>query len=824
MFYGTLIRVRIFILACILEKAILFFNIRIFFPQNGKNSPIKEAMLRSLRGRTMRYQSDTRELIQSAAHSARTLGHSYVGTMHLLLAMAATTQPPGQLLRCAGFDAQLGWMMSTALYGVGSPGLPLPQSFSSQAKRALRTAAEEAKRLGSREVCTVHILLALLRQERSAAWELLMFSGVDIQDLFSKTVDYLQWNVSVQTKGKKEAAALKLLEQFSEDLVQKALGMEPVIGREREIDMVIGILCRKNKNNPALIGEPGVGKTAIAEGLAQRMAAGTVPPQLKEKRLISLNMANLVAGTKYRGEFEERLRDVLAEIKRSGDVILFVDEMHTIVGAGAAEGAIDAANIFKPALGRGELQMLGATTLTEYRKYIEKDPALERRFRPVMVEQPNQEATLAILRGLRPGLERHHRIRITEEAVSEAIRLSVRYLPELFLPDKAIDLLDEGAAHARMEEISGGRSSIRQELEAELHEAVRERRFERAAELRDKMQRMAARASENRRGKTVTGADVAWAVSARTGIPVGRLTANDRERLLKLEDNLSRYVIGQEKAVKSTAQVLRRGMAGIRDENRPVACLLFTGPTGVGKTELCRALAVELYGSKEAMIRLDMTEYMEKQSVARLIGAPPGYVGYEEGGKLTEAVRRRPYCIVLLDELEKAHPDVTGILLQIMEEGELTDSTGRKVSFKNAVVVMTSNIGGEIKGDGLGFQPSGRDGQTHNALRQHFTPEFLGRLDQVVSFEPLQQRAMVGIADKYLRQLERRVSVQGIQLQMPENMGALLANQGGKNARELRRVIAQKVEDPLAVFLLGTSKKPAKVRIQWSEDAAQFSL
>ena len=771
----------------------------------------------------MRYQSDTRELIQSAAQSARTLGHSYVGTVHLLLAMAAMPRMPGQLLRCAGFDAQLGWMMSAALYGAGSPGLPLPQSFSAQAKRALRGAAAEAKQLGSKEVCAEHILLALLRQERSAAAELLMFSGVDTRDLFSKTVDYLRWDVPVQTKGKKEAAALKLLEQFSEDLVQKALGMEPVIGREREIDMVIGILCRKNKNNPALIGEPGVGKTAIAEGLAQRMAAGTVPPQLKEKRLISLNMANLVAGTKYRGEFEERLRDVLAEIKRSGDVILFVDEMHTIVGAGAAEGAIDAANIFKPALGRGELQMLGATTLTEYRKYIEKDPALERRFRPVTVEQPNQGATLAILRGLRPGLERHHRIRITEEAVSEAIRLSVRYLPELFLPDKAIDLLDEGAAHARMEEIGGGRSNIRQELEAELHEAVRERRFEKAAELRDKMQRIAARTSENRRGKSVTGADVAWAVSARTGIPVGRLTASDRERLLKLEENLSKYVIGQEKEVKSAAQVLRRGMAGIRDENRPVACLMFTGPTGVGKTELCRALAVELYGSKDAMIRLDMTEYMEKQSVARLIGAPPGYVGYEEGGKLTEAVRRRPYCIILLDELEKAHPDVSGILLQIMEEGELTDSTGRKVSFKNAVVVMTSNIGGEIKSDGLGFQPSGRDGQTQNALRQHFTPEFLGRLDQIIPFAPLEQRAMAGIADKYLRQLERRVSVQGIQLQMPENMGALLAQRGGKNARELRRTIAQKVEDPLAVFLLEKPQKPSKVRIQWAEDAVQFS-
>ena len=625
-------------------------------------------------------------------------------------------------------------------------------------------------------------------------------------------------------KTKKEAVSTKLLEQFSEDLVQKAAAMEPVIGRQREIDMVIGILSRKNKNNPALVGEPGVGKTAIAEGLAQRMAYGNVPPQLRDKRLISLNMANLVAGTKYRGEFEERLRDVLAEIRRSGNIILFVDEMHTIVGAGAAEGAIDAANIFKPALGRGELQILGATTVEEYRKHIEKDPALERRFRPVTVEEPTKEATMAILRGLKPGLERHHHIRITEEALREAVRLSVRYLPDLYLPDKAIDLLDEGAAHARMEELQAVKSTTRQELEQELHEAVRESRFEKAAQLRDKMQRLAHRGGEGRRVKGVTGADVAWAVSARTRIPVGRLTANERERLLHLDQHLGEYVMGQQAALEAVTATLRRGLSALRDENRPVACMLFTGPTGVGKTELCRALTELLYGSRDAMIRLDMSEYMEKHSIARLIGAPPGYVGHEEGGKLTEAVRRRPYCLVLLDELEKAHPDVSGILLQIMEEGELTDSTGRRVSFKNAIVVMTSNIGGEIKSDGLGFQPQGRTGEMDAALRQRFTPEFLGRLDCIVHFAPLKEDALERIVAKYLKALCSRAETGGIRLCLPEDLARVLAQQPVKKggARQLRRAVQEQVEGPLAEFLLRCNKRPGKVNARWEDGKLRF--
>ena len=772
----------------------------------------------------MRYHMQTEALLRKCAGKARALGHSYVSSAHLLLIMASEQDDMGLVLRQLGVDPELTESMALLLYGVGTPDLPLPQGLTAEARGLLRCAAREARQQSGREILPQHILLAMARREGTAASELLQLSGVSADVLFTHTMDYLRWQQTL-SRGKKEAVTTRLLEQFSEDLIAKASAMEPVIGREKEIDMVIGILCRKNKNNPALVGEPGVGKTAIAEGLAQRMAMGNVPPQLKEKRLISLNMANLVAGTKYRGEFEERLRDVLSEIRRSGDVILFVDEMHTIVGAGAAEGAIDAANIFKPALGRGELQMLGATTREEYRKYIEKDAALERRFRPVAVEEPTEEATLMILKALKPGLERHHHLRISEEALKESVRLSVRYLPDLYLPDKAIDLLDEGAARARMEEMNTSRGSLaRKELEQELQGAVRERKFEKAAELRDKMQNLTKPTEGNRRGRSVNGNDIANVVSLRTGIPVGRLTAGERERLLNLEALLSSQVVGQEKAVSAVAEAVRRGYSGIRDANRPIACLLFTGPTGVGKTELCRTLAEEVYGSREAMIRLDMTEFMEKQSVSRLIGAPPGYVGYEEGGKLTEAVRRRPYCLVLLDELEKAHPEVLGILLQIMEEGCLTDSTGRRVSFRNAIVVMTSNAGSQVRSEGLGFCAAGREAEMGQVLRQHFSPEFLGRIDSTIHFEKLGQGAMEAIAWKYLRQLQARTAAIGTQLQLPqEAVSFLLEKLTGKDgARQLRRLVQSEVEGPLASFLLGCSRKPGKVKLRLEAGKISF--
>ena len=772
----------------------------------------------------MRYSQEATDIILAAAAQARAQGHSFVGSVHLLWAVANAPGNSGMLLRQYGLSARLVQDLGAVLYGVGTGGLPLPQGFSDQARRVLGNAASEAELLGERQVIPEHILMALTRGRSGGAWEVMEAVGIDGDELFTALVEQCCRPAHRESKGKKEGVSMKLLEQFSEDLVQKASGMDPVIGRDREIETVIGILSRKNKNNPALIGEPGVGKTAIAEGLAQRMAAGNVPPQLKEKRLISLNMASLVAGTKYRGEFEERLRDLLAEIHRLGDVILFVDEMHTIVGAGAAEGAIDAANILKPALGRGEIQMLGATTLEEYRKCVEKDPALERRFRPVTVKEPSEEDTMTILLALKPGLERHHGLRLAREALEEAIRMSKRYLPDLYLPDKAIDLVDEAASHARLEELAGHKSQIRRELEQQLHEAVRECRYEQAAQLRDKMQRLSISGGERRRSRTVTGEDIAWAVSERTGIPVGRLTSDERQRLLSLERVLSEQVMGQQDAVEKVAGTVRRGLSGIRDESRPVASMLLAGPTGVGKTELCRALAEELFGTKEAMIRLDMSEFMEKQAVSRLIGAPPGYVGYEEGGKLTEAVRRRPYCLVLLDELEKAHPDVAGLLLQIMEEGVLTDSTGRRVSFRNAIVVMTSNVGGEVTGDGLGFNPATRADKTEKALRQAFTPEFLGRLDEIVVFRPLERQTMAAIAGKYLGQLQQRLARQGISLSIPGELAEKLSDRcGGKSgARQLRSMVQKEVEGPLASYLLRCSGSPERVEAVWERETVCF--
>ena len=771
----------------------------------------------------MRYSQEAADVIVAAAARARGLGHSFVGSVHLLMALCASADEAGMLLRSASVTEKFVHDAAAVLCGVGTARLPLPQGFSREARQLLRLAGGEAQLLGSGQVRPLHLLLALTRRHGSMAVMVLRIAGVDPDELFTMG---LECRFRMEDRRlKKEGVSVKLLDQFSEDLLLKAASMDPVIGREEEIETVIGILSRKNKNNPALVGEPGVGKTAIAEGLAQRIAAGNVPPQLKDKKLFSLNMANLVAGTKYRGEFEERLRDVLEEIRRVGDVILFVDEMHTIVGAGAAEGAIDAANILKPALGRGEIQMMGATTLEEYRKCIEKDPALERRFRPVTVREPSEEASLEILQALRPGLERHHGLRIREEALTEAIRMSRRYLPDLFLPDKAIDLVDEAASHARLTELSGTRKQGRQELERELNDAVRGGHYEQAAQLRDKLQRLAERSGEGRRTRTVTGEDVAWAVSVRTGIPVGRLTENERQRLLDLEQRLSEQVKGQEEAVRRASQALRRGLSGLRDETRPVACMLLAGPTGVGKTELCRCIARELFGTTDAMIRLDMSEFMEKQAVSRLIGAPPGYVGYEEGGKLTEAVRRRPYCLVLLDELEKAHPDVGNVLLQIMEEGCLTDSGGRRVSFRNCVVIMTTNAGGEVVSEGLGFNPEGRADRTEKSLRQSFTPEFLGRLDEVLVFRSLTGGTMAAIAEKYLDQLKLRARKQGLQLCLPPELADRLAADctGKGGARQLRSLIQNRVEGPLSTFLLRCSTMPGTVQAVLEGEELAFS-
>ena len=606
----------------------------------------------------------------------------------------------------------------------------------------------------------------------------------------------------------------RLLDQFGIDMLERAGKQEPVIGRRQEIETVLQILSRRHKNNPALIGEPGVGKTAIVEGVAQYLAAGTVPEPLRGKRLYALDMASVIAGTKYRGEFEERVRDILAEVRRVQNVILFVDEMHTLVGAGAAEGAIDAANLLKPALGRGELQLIGATTLREYRSSIEKDAALERRFRTVQVREPTPEETREILAGLCPGLEAHHHVSIPQEVISAAVELSCRYLTDKFLPDKAVDLLDEGAAHARMRQLGRRPPEEEQALQA----AVRAGKYERAAALRDRLRR------RGQPGRTVSVQDIAVAVSSRTGIPVGTISRTERQRLRTLEQTLSARVIGQEEAVHAAAEAVRRGRSGLADQKRPAAAMLFLGPTGVGKTELCKALAEAVYGSEDAMIRVDMSEYMEKFTVSRLIGAPPGYIGHDEGGELSERVRRRPYSLVLFDELEKAHPDVCGLLLQVMEDGFLTDSGGRRIDFRNTMLVMTSNLGART-GGGLGFGAQAEDGALRS-LREHFSPEFLGRIDCVARFQPLDAAALEQIAQQQLTALQQRAERLHVRLELPDGLArsfALRSRDGRGGAREIRRLVRHEMEAPLAALLLGTHA-PEQVRVDLQDDRPVFPV
>lgn len=745
--------------------------------------------------------AQTERILSQARVEALKLGHSQVSTEHLLLALLVQRRSEAaELLQEHGWQADA----IRRLLDKGTPGLPLPQGLTLSARLVLEAAAREAAGLQQTLVQPEHLLMALLRTEGSGAAELLQNNGTDLNCLFTDLYVTVRDGV---IRPPERGITMRLLEQFCDDMVERASATEPVIGREEEMEAVIGILCRKNKNNPALIGEPGVGKTAIVEGLAQRIAAGRVPEMLQSRRLLCLNMASVLAGTKYRGEFEERVRDILAEIRRCGNVILFVDEMHTLVGAGSAEGAIDAANLLKPALGRGEIQVIGATTLEEYRKHIEKDAALERRFRPVIVREPSRAETLAMLEALRPGLEKHHRLRITPQAMEAAVDLSCRYLTDHFLPDKAVDLLDEAAARAR-----GGRKGeqtveeARRQLNQELSEAVRENRFEQAATLRDRLQQL-VRQQRGLFGRlTLDTEDIAAVVAQRTGIPVGRVTQSDRQRLLHLKQALEREVLGQPQAVEAVAGAVCRGRMGLADSARPVASLLFLGPTGVGKTALCKALADQVYGSRDALVRLDMSEYMEQHAVSRLLGAPPGYVGHGEGGELTEKVRRRPYCVVLLDELEKAHPDVTGILLQVLEDGVLTDSMGRRVDFKNTIIVMTSNLGGGKAGlEQVGFLGQGAQTGSPKALREFFRPEFLGRLDSVVSFQPLSAEVLRAIAEKELRQTVERAKKAGAALSTDAETASCLARQcagGSAGARDLRRKIREEVETPVAQRLL----------------------
>ena len=779
-------------------------------------------------------------VLRLAQETALELGHGYVGCEHILLGLlredgSAACRALGE----AGVTEEQLREQLVRTVGHGLSGSLPSQGLTPRARSAVEMAVAEAMRFASPRIGTEHLLLGLLRDGGNMAVRLLAAAGADPKRLYAAVVRRI--NETPRTAAKEGNRMLREnesgkrgrgLAEFARDLTAMArMGqLDPVIGRDTEITRAVQVLSRRTKNNPVLIGEPGVGKTAVAEGLAQKIAAAEVPDELMDKRLLSLDLSAMVAGTKYRGEFEERVKALLDEVRREGNVILFLDELHTIVGAGSAEGAVDAANILKPALGRGELRVVGATTLAEYRRYIEKDAALERRFQPITVGEPTEEQALAILRALRPRYESHHRLKISDEALAAAVTLSRRYITGRFLPDKAVDLMDEAASRVRM----GTRpdSPELRAMEAKAAEAERDRaaavaeqNYERAAMLRDvehscreqaEQEREALRRAQREKQRTVGEEDVAAVVSAWTGVPVTRLTEDEGERLLRLEDTLHARVVGQDEAVREVARALRRARAGLRDPKRPVGSFLFLGPTGVGKTELCRALADAVFGDEEALVRLDMSEYMERHTVSRLVGAPPGYVGYDEGGQLTEKVRRRPWSVVLFDEIEKAHEDVWNLLLQILEDGVLTDAQGRRVDFRNTVLVMTSNVGAKAitsSAAKLGFaQAEDGDGgfarvkETVMAeLRATFKPEFLNRIDSTVVFRRLSRADVSAIARRMLKATVQRAAALGVTLTVEDAAVERIADEGFDplyGARPLRRVIRAEVEDAVAELLL----------------------
>jgi len=774
------------------------------------------------------------------------LGHSYVGTEHLLLGVAREGRGPGaRALAAVGLTAQVLRSALVGLIGLGAPGGLPAQGLTPQCRECLELALTEAGRSQLHQADTGHLLTGLLRQRDSAANRVILAAGKDPRRLLGDvTCSFGAYETRPPERRRPEreertSAATKLLDQFSRDLTAMAANgeLDPVLGREEELRRVIEILSRRRKNNPALIGEPGVGKTAVAEALAIAIACRQVPEELGAKRLVALDLSSMVAGTKYRGEFEERVKNILAEVRRAGDVILFLDELHTIVGAGSAEGAIDAANILKPALGRGDLQVVGATTTEEYRKYIEKDAALERRFQPVVVEEPSPEAAKAILRGLRPGYERHHRLTITDQALEAAVALSVRYLPDRRLPDKAVDLMDEAASRVRL---AGAQLPPRlqaledkvQDARRRKEEAIRRQDFEHAAMYRDAegdfRQVLERERSALRRDRplTVEPQDVASVVAGWTGVPVTALTRSESDRLLALEDTIRRRVVGQDKAVEAVSRAIRRSRVGLQEPNRPVGSFLFLGPTGVGKTELCKALAEALFGSADALIRFDMSEYMEQHTVSRLLGSPPGYVGHDEGGQLTEAVRRKPWSVILFDEIEKAHPDVWNLLLQALEEGQLTDAQGRKADLRNCVLILTSNVGARritAKAQ-LGFSAlSSEQGLRPQAqveaavledAKATFRPEFLNRLDEIVVFRQLKQPELSAIARRMLSALSQRLAALGVGFRVTSQAEEALTRAAfdpNYGARPLRRAIRAQVEDPAAELLLTGALSPGKV-------------
>ncbi len=770
-----------------------------------------------------------RALLAAQQEAAR-LGRTYVGTEHLLLGVL--TEPGGAVPVLKGITLESARNEIIQILGMGDESVQGKQmTLTPRTKKVLEQSTREARELKQNYVSTEHILLALMREREGVAAHVLIKMGLDLSKARDELLHILTGTDEETAPQDSQGADTPTLNQFSHDLTALAKGgeLDPVVGRASEIERIVQILSRRRKNNPVLIGEPGVGKSAIVEGLSQLIVEGNIPEILRGKRVVSLDLASMLAGAKYRGEFEERLKNAMGEIKKAGNVILFIDELHTICGAGASEGAIDAANILKPALARGEMQCIGATTLNEYHKHIEKDAALERRFQPVNVGEPTREESVEILKGLRDRYEAHHRVRITDEAITAAVYLSDRYISDRCLPDKAIDLIDEAASRVRIKAFTAPPDMKAQQakldaLNKETEEAVAHEDFEKAAHLRDRKKElqneMSRRRSEwehsrNSKVEIVGEEEVAQIVGAWTGIPVSRITEDESSRLINLESILHERVIGQEEAVKSVARAIRRARAGLKDPNRPIGSFIFLGPTGVGKTELCKALAEALFGDEDSMIRVDMSEYMEKHSVSRMIGSPPGYVGYDEGGQLTEKVRRKPYSVILLDEVEKAHPDVFNILLQILEDGRLTDGQGRVVDFKNTVIVMTSNAGAHTlrKQRSMGFGGTENGEKTYESMKENimgevkniFRPEFLNRVDEIIVFHALEQAEIDEIARLLLKQVCDRLSERGIMLDVDESALGLISSSGTDiqyGARPLRRAIQRMVEDALSEEIL----------------------
>ncbi len=779
--------------------------------------------------------------LNNAAEAALELGHTYVGTEHLLVGLVRETEGvAGKILEANNLSDEQILEKIDALIGTGEPLDNITPEVTPRTKRVMQNSYVEARRLGHSYVGTEHLLIAILRETESIAVKILVELSVSPQKLYNEILDLLNDTLAdnnIEDRPEEPASSGKsnipTLMKFGRDLTKMANEekLDPVIGRDTEIERVVQILSRRTKNNPCLIGEPGVGKTAVAEGLAQKIASGDVPEILKNKKVITLDMSSMIAGAKYRGEFEERLKKAMEEIHKAGNIILFIDELHTIIGAGAAEGAIDAANILKPALARGELQVIGATTLEEYRKYIEKDAALERRFQPITLDEPTEEESIQILHGIRDKYEAHHRVKITDKAIDSAVKLSSRYISDRFLPDKAIDLIDEAASRIRIKTLTAPPdvkdledkiASIKKEKEA----AITVQDYEKAASLRDEEKTLTEELNSTKENwkKTntsneavVTESEIAEIIAMWTGIPVKSIEETESERLLKLEELLHERVVGQDEAVTAISKAIRRGRVGLKDPKRPIGSFIFLGPTGVGKTELSKALAEAMFGDEDAMIRIDMSEYMEKHTVSRLVGSPPGYVGYDEGGQLTEKVRRKPYSVVLFDEIEKAHPDVFNILLQILEDGILTDSQGRRVDFRNTVIIMTSNLGArkitEVK-KSLGFSAAvdsaERDYEQIKAdvmgeVKEAFRPEFLNRIDETIVFHQLTNDDIKKISVKMLGQLIKRLKDNNITAEFTDEAIQKIASEGFDpvyGARPIRRVIQSEIEDMIAEKML----------------------